>query len=340
MKYKLGGFQTDLIEARLDELSELVPERSFWVIDKNLTVLSAAFKSIDQEHLIIEATEKTKNLPTAVEIFDWLQLKGANRDSYVVAVGGGIITDITGWVSSNYMRGCHLINIPTTIIGMIDAAIGGKTGINYHQAKNFLGSFYPAEKVILSYELLDTLAEREIRSGLAELLKIALLPGNDILERLINSGKYWLQDKEYLIRSAGAHKLRICQNDLRDKGERRTLNLGHTFAHVIESASDYRIEHGRAVAIGLIKAARLSYELKMISSTRFDYICKLLASFFPASYLQIDDNTLSSIEESGEKYYNQDKKSRNIVFSGEKEIEIIKPVKWDTFKDILWKDNS
>jgi 3-dehydroquinate synthase len=338
MKYKLGTFQTELIESRMDELRELVPERSFWVIDRTLIKLSTVFKSIDNEPFILEATEKTKNLHTAEKIFDWLQKKGANRESYVAAAGGGITTDITGWVCSNYMRGCHLINIPTTIIGMIDASIGGKTGINYHQSKNFLGSFYPAEKVVLVYELLDTLSEKEIRSGLGELLKMAFLPGNEIHERLINNGNDWLQDKEYLIRSAGAHKMRICQNDLRDKAERRTLNLGHTFAHVIESASEYRIEHGRAVAIGLIKAARLSYQMKMIGRARFAYICKLLESFFPASYLQIDEKTLSKIAETGEKYYNQDKKSRIILFSGENGIEIVRPVKWDKFKDVLLED--
>ncbi|MCF7911675.1 MAG: 3-dehydroquinate synthase [Candidatus Cloacimonetes bacterium] len=338
MRYSLGSFQTELLETELNELIRFLPDNSYWVIDKKLTELSTVFNSQVPEAFLVNATEENKNLNTAAEMFYWLQKSGANRGSTIIAAGGGITTDIAGWVSSNYMRGCHLINIPTTIIGMIDASLGGKTGINFNQAKNIIGSFYPAEKVILSYELLDTLSEKEIRSGMAELLKMALLPGDQILQKLINLERNWLLEREFLIRSAGEKKLNICRNDLHDQGERRILNLGHTFAHVIESASDFRIEHGRAVAIGLYKAAELSYQLKLISSKRKSFICKLLKLHFPVSYLQIDENTRTKIENTGEKFYQQDKKSRLVLYSGENEIVIINQVKWNKFKNILLED--
>jgi len=339
MKYQLGSFISEIIEANLSQGLELIPRISVLIIDQNVAGLYPAIKDHNAPSLLIEAEETNKDLKTAEKIFSWLQEKKANRSTTIVAVGGGITTDLAGWVASNYMRGCHLINIPTTLIGMIDAAIGGKTAINFHQTKNLIGSFYPSKKVIIIPEVLQSLPEKEIQAGLAELIKMALLPESRILKLLIELKSNWQSELHTLIKMAIEQKMNICKIDLRDQSERRLLNLGHTFAHVIESVSDYQVEHGRAVAIGIIKATGLSYEQKLITKNRHDFIINLLHSYFPANYLQLAKWILNAILQNGREFYENDKKSKLILFSGEDGVAVCETVEWNKFKNILTEIN-
>ena len=339
MKYQLGSYFTEIIETNLIEGLELIPRNSVLIIDKTVAGLYPAINDHSAPILLIEADEANKDLKTAEKIFSWLQEKKVNRNTTLVAVGGGITTDLAGWVASNFMRGCHLINIPTTLIGMIDAAIGGKTAINFHQTKNLIGTFYPAEKVIIIPELLSTLPEKEIRAGLAELIKMALLPESKILQPLIKLKSNWQSEIRTLIRMAIEQKMNICKIDLRDQSERRLLNLGHTFAHVIESVSDYQVEHGRAVAIGIIKAAGLSYEQKLITKSRYDFIIDLMYSHFPANYLQLAKWIINAIPKNGREFYENDKKSKLILFSGEDGVAVCDTIEWNKFKNILTEMN-
>ncbi|MDP8220767.1 MAG: 3-dehydroquinate synthase family protein [Candidatus Stygibacter frigidus] len=335
MKYQLGEYNTEVIETILDQVVKQVPTNSFWVIDNKVASLYPIFNNLPDTKLLVNAEETNKNLKMAEEIFNWLKYNKVNRQSTIVAVGGGITTDLTGWVASNYMRGCNLMHIPTTLIGMIDAAIGGKTAINFNQTKNLVGSFYPAGKVFIIPGVLQTLQEKEIQAGLAELLKMALLPESRILKLLIELKSEWKTEFHTLINMSIEQKMLICQRDLRDTGERRSLNLGHTFAHVIESASNYQIEHGRAVAIGIIKAARLSYELKLIARERYDFIIKLIRSHYPANYLQLEMWIINAISNKGKEFYENDKKSKLILFSGENDIAVFDTIEWNKFKNII-----
>ena len=339
MKYQLSEYNTEVIEFTLDQAVKQVPSNSFWVIDDKVASLYPAFNNLPDHTLLVNAEEANKNIEMAEMIFNWLHENNVNRQSTIVAVGGGITTDLTGWVASNYMRGCHLIYIPTTLIGMIDAAIGGKTAINFRQTKNLIGSFYPAEKVIIIPEVLHTLPEKEMQAGLAEILKMAFLPESRILKLLVELKSQWKTELHTLIRMSIEQKMLVCEHDLRDRGDRRLLNLGHTFAHVIESASNYQIEHGRAVAIGVALAARLSYELKLIAKYRYEFIISLLHSYFPASYLQLDDKTQAAISKNGRKFYENDKKSKLILFSGEDDIAVFDTIEWNKFKNILTEKN-
>ncbi len=339
MKYKIGTYYSEILETDIKHWEKDLPPDALFIIDENVYDLYSEFSKYKKRIYQIKAREKYKNLASIRSVIDWLLKNNANRNSTLVAIGGGITTDVAGWISSNYMRGCHLIYVPTTLIGMIDASIGGKTGVNYKGIKNLLGSFYPAEKIILILDTLETLSDRDINAGLSELIKAAILQNSNLISRLIDKGDKWRDDISYFIKEAINYKFSICAEDMEDKGKRRILNLGHTFAHVIESASDFRIEHGRAVAIGIDKAAQLSYQMKLISSERFKFINNLLNILLPEDYFKIDLITRDFIDRSGEDFYLHDKKSGKkssiVLFSGDEGVIMKDDIDWLRFKDIL-----
>ena len=170
----------------------------------------------------------------------WSELR-LDRAGTVVALGGGCTTDTGGFVAATYLRGVPWVAVPTTLVGQVDAAIGGKTGIDIPEGKNLVGAFHWPARVVLDETLLETLPEREWRQGRAELVKTQLLAGHELD-----------------VRGAAAFKAAVCLQDPHDHGPRRFLNLGHTFAHALEAAADFELPHGEAVALGLLAALRLS----------------------------------------------------------------------------------
>jgi 3-dehydroquinate synthetase len=177
----------------------------------------------------------------------WRSL-GIDRAGTVVALGGGTTTDIAGFAAATYMRGVDWAPVPTTLVGQVDAAIGGKTAIDLPEAKNLVGAFHWPARTIVDPALLTTLPESERLNGMAEVVKTGLLAGEP----------FWELDDEELVRSCAAYKAALCLRDPHDLGPRHALNLGHTFGHALESASGYELPHGRAVALGLLAALRLS----------------------------------------------------------------------------------
>ena len=186
----------------------------------------------------VPAGEEAKTTAIATRLWRELRL---DRGGTVVALGGGCTTDLTGFVAATYLRGLPWVAVPTTLVGQVDAAIGGKTGIDIPGGKNLVGAFHWPARVILDESLLETLPERERRQGMAELVKTRLLAG-----------------RKLEVRTAAAYKAGICLQDPHDHGPRRFLNLGHTFAHGLEAAADFDLPHGEAVALGLLAALRLS----------------------------------------------------------------------------------
>lgn len=170
----------------------------------------------------------------------WRELE-LDRDGTVVALGGGTTTDVAGFAAATYLRGVAWVPVPTTLVGQVDAAIGGKTGIDTDQGKNLAGAFHWPARVVIDETLLESLPERERRNGEAERLKTELLAGASLD-----------------VRGAAAYKAALCLRDPLDRGPRRWLNLGHTFAHALEAGADYELSHGEAVALGLVAALRLS----------------------------------------------------------------------------------
>ena len=193
----------------------------------------------------VPAGERAKKLDHAERLWRALRLE---RSGTVVAFGGGSTTDLAGFVAATYMRGIDWIAVPTTLVGQVDAAIGGKTGIDLPEGKNLVGAFHWPVRTLIDPQYLVTLPEEERANGMAEVVKTGLLAGEPLWE---------LPEAEF-VRRCAAFKTALCIRDPHDRGERQILNLGHTFGHALETASDYRLPHGKAVALGLLAALRLS----------------------------------------------------------------------------------
>lgn len=209
-------------------------------------------------------SEEGKSLRTVESICSWLLECGADRRSFVLAVGGGITSDMAGFAASIYMRGIRFAYVPTTLLSMVDAAIGGKTGVNFLDYKNMLGTFCEPLFTYAATSALATLPRRELLSGASEMLKTFIIEDHDDnyakAVDLFGRGAD-IQDLTSLIEAAAAVKSGIVTRDFREGGERKKLNLGHTFAHAIEHLARERhddISHGEAVAMGMVMAARLS----------------------------------------------------------------------------------
>ena len=194
----------------------------------------------------LPAGEAAKTLAVVERL--WAEL-ALGRDGTIVAFGGGSTTDVAGFVAASYLRGIPWIAVPTTLTGQVDAAIGGKTGINTADGKNLAGAFHFPEAVLIDPDLLTTLPEHERRAGMAEVVKTGLLAGREV----------WELPEEEMIAACAAYKAGVVLSDpYETEGRRAWLNLGHTFAHALEAGSGYRVSHGQAVALGLLAALRLS----------------------------------------------------------------------------------
>jgi shikimate kinase / 3-dehydroquinate synthase len=171
-----------------------------------------------------------------------------DREGTIVALGGGSTTDVAGFTAATYLRGLRWIAVPTTVVGQVDASIGGKTGIDLFTGKNLAGAFHFPERVVIDANVLSTLPEEERRAGMAEVVKTGLLAGRDV----------WSLPEEDMLRACAAFKSAVVLSDPYERGRRKILNLGHTFAHALETGSGYTVRHGDAVALGLVAALRLS----------------------------------------------------------------------------------
>ena len=236
----------------------------FVVCDKNAAwVFQAACPGLP--HLFLEATEGTKTLETAEDIGRWLLRQNASRKALLLAIGGGITTDLSGFAAGIYKRGIRYASLPTTLLAQVDAAIGGKTGVNLDGYKNILGAFCPPEYTFLCPEVLKTLPEREYKAGIAELLKTFLLADGNAYEQALEAIREGNPLGKWIAKAASI-KETIVAEDPFEHGVRAKLNLGHTFAHAIEHEANKRgedIHHGEAVAMGIILAARLSEAREM-----------------------------------------------------------------------------
>ncbi len=242
-----------IAECEHDRIFVLVDETTnklCWSLVKDYLCLK------DAQTIVIGATDRRKNLDTLVHVWESLQQGKATRHSLLINLGGGMVTDLGGFAASTYKRGINFINIPTTLLAMVDASVGGKTGINFGGLKNEIGVFNDAEFVLLDTNWLRTLDEANIRSGYAEMLKHGLIADETMWAELINfnlAQPNLLQLASMLNKSVRI-KERIVTEDPHEKGIRKALNLGHTFGHAFESWAMKRqpVLHGYAVAFGLI----------------------------------------------------------------------------------------
>jgi len=232
----------------------------------------------DLIHLINDA-ESAKNLHSVEQLARSLNRAGADRKALLVAVGGGVVGDVAGFVAATYLRGIALVHVPSTLVAQVDSSIGGKTGVNLVEGKNLVGAFYPPRLVLTDPELLRTLPDREFRGGLAEVIKHAIIADAPMFAALEkNMDQVLRRDRKFLndlIPRNVQIKARVVSRDERESGLREILNFGHTFAHALESVTKYRrYQHGEAVSWGMIAAAFLGHELGL---TRADDVSRIVA---------------------------------------------------------------
>ncbi|TYB33426.1 3-dehydroquinate synthase [Flexistipes sinusarabici] len=201
---------------------------------------------------VYRAEEKTKNFDSVKDILSFFKKKRAHRKNVLVSVGGGITGDVGGFAASVYMRGVPFVNVPTTLLSMVDSSVGGKTGINFDGVKNLVGAFYQPQKVLIDTGFLNTLSDEEIMSGFAEVIKYAAVFDRNFFDELKRSENLRNSDfLKYVIRKCCEIKAEIVKLDEREGGVRRLLNFGHTVGHAVEIDSGHTVKHGHAVAIGM-----------------------------------------------------------------------------------------
>ena len=206
--------------------------------------------------------EASKTRETKARLEDEMLAAGLGRDTLVVALGGGVTTDLAGFVAATFMRGVAYLSVPTTLLAMVDAAIGGKTGVDHPAGKNLIGAFHQPRAVLVDPELLESLAEGELDAGLAEMVKHALIADPDALDQLVAEVGALRRRQPAVVTAAVARSLAVkaavLSEDVTERGRRAVLNAGHTLGHGVEQASGYRVPHGLAVSIGLVAEARLA----------------------------------------------------------------------------------
>ena len=249
--------------------------------------------------IVIDAGDTNKNLDQLTTIWESLSKNGASRNSLLINLGGGMITDLGGFAGATFKRGLHTLNIPTTLMASVDAAVGGKTGINFNRLKNEIGSFYIPDCVLIDCVFLLTLYRDNLLSGYAEMIKHGLIDSENILNPLLS---FNLDTKELntdvlykLVKESVAIKERIVTEDPKEKGIRKALNLGHTIGHAFESLSFAKkrpILHGHAVAAGLVSELYLSYQCCGFPIETLRRTVNFIKTFYPPFLFDCDDYEL------------------------------------------------
>lgn len=301
----------------IDELDKLTIEGKVAIITNpkvanlHLETLKQRLRA-DELHIItIPDGEHYKNMRTIENILKQLFEFKFNRNSTLIALGGGVIGDITGFCAAIYQRGISFIQIPTTLLSQVDASVGGKTGVNNEFGKNLIGAFHQPKAVYCESEFLKTLPKKEFNAGLAEIIKVAIVQDKSMFDWIESVDLYGSIILPKVISRSIKLKADVISKDEKESGIRRVLNYGHTFAHVIEKQTNYQtFLHGEAVAIGICMVNHLAMNLGLLTMVENERICELLQKYsLPLRY------TISDIE----KFYNEfflDKKSLddNILF--------------------------
>ncbi len=247
-----------------------------------LARLTAALRGRRIVECVLPDGERFKNLDTVGRVFDALVGAGMNRDALVVALGGGVVGDIAGFAAACYQRGVGYVQIPTTLLAQVDSSVGGKTGVNHPGGKNLIGAFHQPLAVIADTDTLATLPDRELRAGLAEVIKYGCVRDAELFDWLDGHvERLAAREPQALALAIGrscAIKAAVVSQDEREGGLRAILNFGHTFGHAIESATGYETYlHGEAVSVGMVMAADLSRRLGFIDRQAFERVRDLLA---------------------------------------------------------------
>ena len=281
-----------------------VYSKIFVLVDENTNeyclpyFLSNLPTEVEIEIIEIEAGEEHKNMYTCMDLWHTLIDLEADRKSILLNLGGGVITDIGGFVASTFKRGIEFINIPTTLLAMVDASIGGKNGVDLGNLKNQIGVINEPKSVVVLSKFLETLPSNQMRSGLAEMLKHGLIFDKAYWNTLKNLNDLNTEDLDILIKQSIEIKNEIVSQDLKENGIRKALNFGHTLGHAIESyflefEDKKQLLHGEAIAIGMILESHLSFQLNLISKEDFAEIKYIITDVFEK--IQFEETDIRNI---------------------------------------------
>ena len=284
-----SGYAARVQAGGLQALAELLPEHGCQppyviVADSNVTPLygERLSKDLDAPLVTFAAGETHKTIQTMSQLWRDLLLAGMERGGTILALGGGITNDMAGFAAATFMRGCHWVSLPTSLLCMVDASLGGKTGVDLPEGKNLAGAFHPPKLVLADPETLHTLPEAEIRNGLAEVVKHGVIADVELFKSLTtkDTTPEWVQAStkdwtELVIRAMGV-KIRVIETDPFEKGIRAALNFGHTIGHGIEHLSGYALKHGEAVGIGMVAETQLAERMGIAEAGLADEIADTL----------------------------------------------------------------
>jgi len=248
-----------------------------------LQTLADQLGDYKQHTIVLADGERYKTLDTCNQVFTQMLENHCDRKTTLLALGGGVIGDISGFAAACYQRGINFIQIPTTLLSMVDSSVGGKTGVNHALGKNMIGAFYQPQTVVIDTDTLNTLEDRELSAGIAEVIKYGLIRDAEFLTWLQDNMPALLQRDPHTLQTAiyrsCQHKAEVVSADEREKGQRALLNLGHTFGHAIETGMGYgKWLHGEAVAAGMMMAARLSAKMGWLTDGEVNTLASLLES--------------------------------------------------------------
>ena len=272
-------------------LEKEAPSKIFILVDSNTHnyCLSKLLQKIESEFttevIEIEAGEEFKNLQTCEGVWNVLSELEADRKSLMINLGGGVVTDLGGFVASTFKRGIKFINVPTTLLSMVDASVGGKTGVDLGNLKNQIGIIIQPEMVVIDSSFLETLSPQEMRSGLAEILKHGLIASEDYWKKVTNLANLDLSDLDGIINESVNIKAEIVKKDPFEKNIRKTLNYGHTLGHAIESYClthpvRKKLLHGEAIAAGMILETFISQELENFPEDKLQFINETIKKMY------------------------------------------------------------
>jgi 3-dehydroquinate synthase len=274
--------KTDFVFGDFSEVirKDLQNRKLIFICDERLVELYPEISCFNPV-ILISANEENKSLQNIDLLYQKLIEFGADKHTVIVSIGGGIISDLAGFIAATFFRGMPLVLVPTTLLAMIDAAIGGKNGLNFNHHKNQIGTIRQPEKIIIDKRFLKTLPAIQIKSGMAEVIKHAVISGDELFNEVqkpenITQWSKGIFSKDWLIKVMQV-KIKIVLDDEFEKGNRRILNFGHTIGHILEMQE--KISHGEAVSIGMVIAAKLSVYLKKCEQKSVDQLIAALSHF-------------------------------------------------------------
>ncbi|MBC5995913.1 3-dehydroquinate synthase [Romboutsia ilealis] len=285
---------------------------------------------------IVSPGEDTKSLDVYEKIIEYCVKVNLSRKSVIIALGGGVVGDLAGFVASTYMRGIDVIQVPTTLLAQVDSSIGGKTGINIGNFKNIIGSFYQPKFTYINVDALKTLPENEFKSGMSEVIKYSLIYDYYFLDYLIDNSKEILnKDIEklyYIVKKCANIKAEVVGNDEKEGGLRKILNFGHTFGHGVEKLC--KISHGNAVSIGMNMAFKLSLRERFIEEEYYNKFLKVCESYdLPIAFENADEQSVLNIMKSDKK--NSFSKINLVLPVGLGKVEVVDNISEDLILDII-----